>query len=305
MITKRDGFALAIVLWIVAALLVGVAYISSLSRDTVQLSYNLKDKLNSKIIAQNYLEALKFYILTGNYDNRSIINNMKTPKLPTQLVVDGRVYKVKNVTIKLQDASGMINVFYPDAQLIAKMATRSDERERFYSIKDSVKDWIDTDNNVRLNGAEKAYYQLKKDLKYQPSNVTTIQSVAELHLIKGFRDLSKQQWSELKNTLYAQSNGAMVNLTLANKKYLINLLKLNPLEADALLQYREKDLQKFMKLVVKNKNYNDESMGFYLSYIIKIEITAKINKAKTKIITMINFRPHSKQAYQTLFYKIY
>ncbi|UCN00591.1 general secretion pathway protein GspK [Sulfurimonas sp. SWIR-19] len=305
MITKRGGFALAIVLWIVAALLVGVAYLSTLSRDTVQLSYNLKDKLNSKIIAQNYLEALKFYILTGNYDNRSIINNIKTLQLPSRFIVDGRAYKVKNARIRLQDASGMINVFYPDAQLVAKMATDSSQRELFYSIKDSVKDWIDTDNNVRLNGAEQAYYQLKKDLQYQPGNITVLQSISELHLIKGVRDLSKQQWNQLKKTLYAQSNGAMVNLTLVNKKYLISLLKLNPLEADTLLQYKEKDLQKFIKLVMQNKNYNDESMGFYLSYIIKIEITVKINKAKTKIMTMINFRPHSKQAYKTLFYKVY
>jgi len=305
MTTKKDGFALAIVLWIVAALLVGIAYIASLSKDTVQLSYSLKDKLSSKIIAQNYLEALKFYILTGNYNNISIINDIKNPKLPPKIILDGRAYKLKNATIQLQDASNMINVFYPDAQLIAKMATLSSEREQFYSIRDSISDWIDTDNNVRLNGAEKAYYQLKQELAYQPSNIKVLQSINELHLIKGLRNLPKQRWNQLKKSLYASSSGAIVNLTLVDKNYLAKLLKLNSLEADALIQYRENDLKKFMQLITTNKNYNNDTMGFYLSFVIKIIITAQVGKAKTKIISMINFRLHSKQSYKTLSYKVY
>lgn len=301
--TFKNGFALSIVMWIVVALLFGVALILLISKDNIDLTNALNDKIEAKSIAQDYLQKLKFYILTSNFDNISIKGSFED--LPHRIILDGRWYKIGNTSFSLQDASSMINVLYPNVQNIAALATKDDKNERYYTIRDSIDDWRDKDNLVKLNGAEEAYYALQKRRDYVPRNAKVIQSVEELRLIKGLDTLDKASWEKLKQNLFYSQNGATVNLALISQEYLAKILKLNFLEAHVLQTYREKDFQKFIKLLKENKNYNSEYMGLHLSFNILIKIRTKVKNSRSELETMILFRPTKDHYTTTSFYNIY
>lgn len=289
---SRDGFALAIVLWIVAALLAGVAYFTLFSKEELQTTQQLDNKLEANLQAQSTLASLKYYIMTADYDGRSVFNTLdvKNFSLPHRIILDGREYNLsKNISISLQDTSALIDVFYPDPVLLAKMATDQNDRQLFYTLRDSIKDWRDEDNIVSLNGAEESYYRLKKNLLYGPRNSPAVQSVDEIRIIKGFADLSKQKWNDVKKYLY-YGYGATVNLALIDDRYLSKLLGLNFLEARTLKTLRTKDLDKFIQEIQKLKTYNDEYMGFYLSFNIFLKIKVQVGDTVSKISTIIKFK---------------
>ena len=289
---SREGFALAIVLWIVAALLAGIAYFSFFSKENLQITKELDNKLKAKLQAQSLLEALKYYILTADFDSRSVKNDLKINSLtlPRQIILDGREYNItKEISISLQDTSSLIDVFSPNTTLIAKMATDQNKRELFYTLRDSIRDWMDDDNVVSLNGAEEAYYKLKKNLLYGPRNSPAIQSINELRLIKGFDEMSNRQWESLSRYLH-YGGDSYINLALLDDKYLGKLLDLNFLEAHTLKTLRDKDLEKFKYMIRKLKNYNDEVMTFFPSFNIKIDLSMRFFNTESIISSTIRFK---------------
>jgi len=300
---KRDAFALSIVLWIVAALLFATAMLGVLSKDTLKISYVLNDKLKSKLIADDILESVKFYVLTGNYDNISYTNSMPQSlhyKLPERIVVDNSWHTLdKSVRFKIQDTSALLNITNTYGDKLAYLCTTNMQRQLFYTIKDSLKDWKDKDNAVSLNGAENSHYSSKK---FSIRNADAIQNLDELRVINGLNSLDQHTWDTLQNRFY-YGYGAQANLALLDEKYLSYLLKINISQSQALINLREKNLTKFIFKVNNLKTYNNESMGFHLSQQFKIAIEVKINDAKSIINTTIRFRNDANRLYTVYNYK--
>lgn len=286
----RPAFALSVVIWIVAALLTGVAYIVHISKDEIRITEKLDAKLRTRLRAESILEMLKYYVMTANYDSNSLYNHViyDNIQLPSRIVVDGRPYRLNDgTTFSIQDVSALIDVFDPSYDLIAQLASKPTDRTRYYTIHDSIKDWIDKDDIVSLNGAEWAFYHFKKGVDYGPRNSPAIQSVDELHLINGVDSLPLDRWKILKTHLY-YGPGSYYNLALVDDLLLAKLLHLNMLEAEALSRLRRESMKKFMQRVKSMKTYNDEAMGFSLSFemIIKIKVQRQgvISRLKTTIL---------------------
>jgi general secretion pathway protein K len=305
--SSKNAFVLSIVLWIVAAILVGITAISIFSKDTITLSKDLNYKLKTRLRSQDVLEVIKFYALTANYDHTSLLNSGFvdfTYKLPKQIILDGRWYAIDKFTkISLQDTSSMINILTYPADTIASLATTNMQKSLFYTIKGSVEDWRDDDNFIRLNGAENSTYKFQKKAKYKVRNRDSIQSIKELRLINGIDKLPNKQWKELKNRLYfGRTSG--VNLTLVDAKYLAYLLHISESYAQTLINLRSKDINKFIKTVYNFKAYDDGLMGFYIAHQYKIKIITKIGDASTKLETLIDFKPTSKKIWTTINYAV-
>ncbi len=236
---SRRGFALSIVLWIVAALLFGIATLALLAKDTQFLTKNVNAKLKTQIEAENILEHLKFYILTANSDYNSFINNSLSNsnyKFPNKIIVDNRWYEItKDIKIRLHDTSAMQNVFYLYAEDIAHLATTSSQRQERFVIIDSIKDWTDSDNIVSLNGAEASRYAMKEDVNYKIRNSPALQSTYEVRLINGIDTLSEKRWKQLHQRLY-YGRATIVNLTLLDSKYLSYILKIDEFLASSLIK---------------------------------------------------------------------
>lgn len=305
--SSKNAFVLSIVLWIVASILVGVTAIAMFSKDSVSLSRKLNDKLQTRLLAQSVLEALKFYIATANFDNNSLMNSNFTNfayKLPKKIVLDGRPYLVdKNTTIQLQDTSSLVDVLTYPSDIIAFLATTPTQRALRYTISDSIADWRDTDNTTRLNGAENSTYKFKKKVTYKARNANAIQDTQELRLINGIATLPEPQWQKLKNILYYGRTGG-VNLALINSHYLSFLLQIDDSYAKTLTDIRDKDMNKFIKIVSKSPKYNENYMGFYISKQFKIKIV--VNKSGTRSIlkTLIDFQPTQRQEWTTESYNM-
>lgn len=304
---SREAFALSVVLWIVAALLLGIAFVLHLSRDTLNLTKDLQEKLEARLQAESYLEAVKFYVLSANFDNFRLIGDtgIREYKLPREIIVDGREYNLtKHVTLSIRDASSMINLFYPDTKMIAAIASESNTT-LYHTIDDSIKDWIDTDNAERLNGAEESYYKKEKGALYGPRNYPTLQSVEELYLIKGVDTLTSNDLQHLKTYLYSAELGAEVNLALVDANYLSKLLHIDKESARALIEYKYTNFAKFLSIVQKSPYYNEDKMRFALSFKMFVRVVVSVGDAQVRVETLIDFRPNIARDITTGFYRIY
>ena len=291
---SRSGFALSIVLWIVASLLLGVAFIVSISKNDLELTKKLHDKLDTRLEAESVLEALKFAILTSDYDSTGLLINQNLPyPFPKKIILDGRKYQItKEISISLQDASSMLDIRNPYSDIIASLISHNN-RELKLTIEDSIKDWIDRDDFVRLNGAETSYYKKNKD--YKPRNVSALQSVSEIRLIHGLDRLSNKDWQNLQKYLI-YFDGEKINLGLIDKNYLKALLKLDDFQFQNLKKHQTSNFQKYILMIRKNPFYDNDYMGFTLSFKIKIGIIVKNRIAISKLNTLVNFRVISEQS---------
>ena len=303
---SKKGFALSIVMWIVAALLLGVALVLGLSKDTLQLTQGVQDKLTARIEAQNTLEIIKYYVKTADFDNMKLINDVHIDKytFPKEMVLDGREYNLsKNITLSMRDASSMTNLFYPNAHFIATLASGGDEA-LYNTIKDSLQDWIDGDEQERLSGAEGTYYKKEKNVLYAPRNYATPQSVEELRLIKGLDTLNSVQFEKLSRYVTPSQNGATVNLALIDADYFSKLLHIDVATAREVLKYKMNEYSKFVSYVRKS-HYYDESMEFGLSFNVLITIEVHMEDAKTQLTTFIDMKKNQVRNITTDMYKIY
>jgi hypothetical protein len=258
-------------------------------------------------MAEDVLEAIKFYAITADYDNNSLINNSLNNfryKFPEKIVVDSRWYQLdENISIRLQDTSALLNVLKPSVKRIAELATTNEQRQLRYVIADSIKDWIDKDNFVQLNGAESSIYELQKNVEFKIRNNPDIQNIQELRLINGIDLLNEKQWEDLKEKLYF-GNGAIPNLSLIDAQYLAYLLNISDSYAETLINIRENDLQKFVEVARKLNGYNDDLMGFYLSRQYKIQIRVSIGNAATQLNTIIDFKKSKQSLYTVISYNM-
>lgn len=296
--SSKKAFVLSIVLWIVAALLFGGVTLALLSKDTLLLSRGVKDKLQTRLIAEDIFELFKLYVVTANYDNNSLINdnlnNLKY-KFPNRLIVDNRWYALaKNIQIRVQDTSSLLNAFKTPSSIIASLA--SSQRQERYVIDDSLTDWRDKDNIVSLNGAEASRYK-----QGFIRNSNSIQSSTELKLINGINSLSNENWNSLKKRLY-YGDGNIVNLALVDSKYLSIILKINESYAEALVKMREQDMQKYILLVNKMKTFDEENMGFFLSKQFRIEIKVTLGEAISRLQCIISFQDLKNKQYSIIKY---
>ena len=304
--TTKKGFILSIVLWIVVVILLGITTIAFFSKDVLTLSNGLKNKLETQMVSEDILELLKYHITTSDYDHISIISNNNVYskyKFPTKLILDNRWYSItKDIRIRIQDTSSLANIITNSPKTLATLATNDSQRQLFYTIKDSLKDWKDKDNVVSLNGAELSTYQLHKEGDFKPRNNGAIQDTNELRLINGIDTLSHKQWESFKKRIY-YGNPSLVNLSLVDKRYLSYLLRIREDDAQTLIDIREKDMTSFIKKIVPLKIFDYDYMSFSLSRQLMIEIEVTKDNAKTILKSTILFKPKQNKQYTTIDYK--
>lgn len=297
----KDGFVLATVLWIVAGLMLVALLVAFFSKDTVKLSTAVEQKLQAELEAQSILEQLKFYISTSNYDNTSLLNKTFTKlgaTYPAKVVLDGRWYKLThNKRFRIKDSSATFSAFALNPYIFSRFVTQNVAKQNI--IRDSILDWLDPDNEVRLSGAERYYYKNEKAAKYHPSNFYRLQDPAELELIRGMNSLSTKELTDIRQNTYYM-NGSNVNLALVSPKMLSAYINITLSQAQSLVELRKGNLQSFAKELGRFDGYNEYSMGFALSKQFIIEIEVKQKQAKAILKTIIDFRPNKDHFYTVI-----
>ncbi|HIJ59505.1 MAG TPA: hypothetical protein HPP56_02650 [Nitrospirae bacterium] len=162
-------------------------------KEHIKAAEALKYKTEAMINANSAFETLIYCILGGTFSSKEVMlyNGKKLFGIDT-IPLNGTAVTVKekNIKITLKDSNGLISltslydtesigrlikIFYPDKKDIPVFIA-------------SLRDWVDRDDLLHINGAESFYYR-SQDKSYSSRNYP-LQYIEELAFIKGMEDVS-------------------------------------------------------------------------------------------------------------------
>ncbi len=230
----------------------------------VQASSNFRDSINIDAMNRSALSMARAALLAdqnannfdSHFDDWSALekNNMDT------------LFEDSDISITITDLSGKLQVNalvsvekdakqrqareYLQYSLWVRFLTSGrfaveDEIEAAVLI-DSIKDWIDEDDEERDNGAEKGFYQ-SLDNPYSPRN-NPVQYPEELLLIRGMtKDIfyGNEEYSGISDYLTVTGRDGMININTAPEQVLKALAEdLDDEMVQSLIEFRQEEENK-------------------------------------------------------------
>lgn len=182
------GFALVIVLWVLAGLTVVAAAVASSVHSNAQSVKLLRERVSAEEAFLSTSSRVKILAVTSQRRQASLISERGV------LYADGRPTRVTpDESVVLQDGLGLLNLNQPQSFLFDKVLLYCGAAERAVpSLIDALADYADTDSLKRLNGAEVADY--RADRLPPPRNAALL-SREELWRIKGW-DAIRETWKD-------------------------------------------------------------------------------------------------------------
>lgn len=246
--TDSKGFALLLVMWIIAILMVIVLSFSFTTRVETSSTMQFKDMTEKKFIAEAGLQRAIFEIFYFMYKNGSLSGgaqgNLIVDETDTWRT-DGRYYegKIKDGTyfVSIIDEQGKIDLnTAPEMVLKNLFKNMGVDDQEADSIVDSIMDWKDADDLHRLNGAESDYYMsLPRPYKAKNANFDTVE---ELLLVKGINAdilFGTKQKKGIINYLTVHSRQRVINVNSAPKEVLMAIPGMTEEIADSIIEYRK------------------------------------------------------------------
>jgi general secretion pathway protein K len=189
---NSKGVALIMVLWVVAILTVVVLEFSFAMRTEVNTTKNFKEELQLYAIAQGGVQqAIAEMILRHDARVQQLRKTMKTEEVnpeKKEWMPDGRPYALPfdqgECELRIMSEAGKINInTIAETTLRKLIGNLGLDGEKRDVVVDSILDWRDPDDFIRINGAENDYYQSLKE-PYRCKNAN-LDSIEELLLVKG------------------------------------------------------------------------------------------------------------------------
>jgi general secretion pathway protein K len=187
-----QGVALVMVLWIITILSVIVLEFSFTMRTEVNITRNYQEQLKLYAAAQGSLQrAVAELILKQDPRFQQLKRNVKEGEAPPEFsewVTDGREYPVAfesvEGAVRVIGEAGKVNINRVSDGMLRKIMTNLGlQAEGRDLVVDSILDWRDPDDFIRVNGAENEFYQSLKE-PYDCKN-GDFDSVEELMLVRG------------------------------------------------------------------------------------------------------------------------
>ena len=184
--SNAKGFALVAVLWVMAAVAVLGASLTSSAREAISASQNRVDLLRAAWRAEACAEGARAII-----DDALAADARSTGRVSSWSSVDVVVSHsdlVRGCDITLRPSGTTLDVNTADSSRIrAVLLGMGLSVDRADSLVDTLLDWQDVDDTPRQHGAEKPWYQSVHRLT--PRN-GPIASVDELGLVRGFDQIA-------------------------------------------------------------------------------------------------------------------
>ncbi len=189
---RRKGSVIVLLLWILVGLSIMAMSFTRMVRVEANTTSNSMQITKAYYLARAGINYTIYKLLVYRFENAYTgnFNEMKDLK-PRDIDLGKVVMKTDygNVTVKISDENGKINVNLADKETLYNlMLALGTSEEQADIISDSILDWRDPDNNYRPNGAESDYY-LTLNPPYMAKN-GKFNTVEELLLVRGItRDL--------------------------------------------------------------------------------------------------------------------
>lgn len=179
---KQDGFVLVLTLLILAAITIFAAYFGERVQKSLQLAQQKQNLSDKQIHLSNVRAEILFRLSTEYFTQYGL------GPINQAIALDGRSYSIDDTTLQLQDARGLLNLnTASDERLfrfLGAMEVPADQRSHLI---DTLRDYTDSDDLRRLNGAESSDYQ---KLGLPPPTNLPLLSPLELKNILGWRDMA-------------------------------------------------------------------------------------------------------------------
>jgi len=264
---SEEGIALLMVLWVLTILLVIVMSFSFMARTETYATLAFKGGMEKKFTAEAGIERgiMELYYRNQHKNETVELEGLGVWK------TDGTAYKNQFVggyyIVKITDESGKVDI-NDTSELVLKnlLLNYGVKAEEADTIVDSVMDWKDADDLIRLHGAESDYYQsLPNPYKAKNSDFDTLE---ELLLVKGMTPEILYGNSEKRGiidflTINAKTN--MININAAPKEVLMAIPGMSPDIADGIIAVRQtKEIQSIQDVQeILGSNYT--VMSAYIS----------------------------------------
>ena len=162
-IVKQKGAALIMVLLISAVLGVLVTLTAYQSRMLVMQGGLLKGNLEAERKISNIQAELIYKLTTSSvWLLGPKASRLEAAELPLDLNFFGAPFLYEDVTIQIQDMSGLLSIIPFDENTFKQLLkTNGISEERINIASDSIQDWMDMDDFRRLNGAERSDYNVE------------------------------------------------------------------------------------------------------------------------------------------------
>jgi len=232
------------VLWVLTILMVVVFSFSYLVRTETFSSRAFKEGWENKFLAEAGIERALMELFYRKQNPQNLeAEDQEVWRIDGTEQVDtlgGGYYRVR-----LVDESGKIDLnLAPEVilrNLLYSLDLPGDDKDLLVNtIVDSILDWKDPDDFIRLHGAESEYYQsLPHPYKAKNGNFDTVE---ELILVKGITPeilYGSGQKPGLVDFLTVQAKTNKINLNAAPKEVLTALPGMTPEMAEAVVAYRQ------------------------------------------------------------------
>jgi type II secretory pathway component PulK len=192
--SRRSGIALVMVMLVVMILTVVAGAFAYRMRVEMRLARHVNNDADLEWIARSAVERVKFLIgqkeripLEANYEANNQIwagGTGATNSVLSEFAVQPVEINGGSYTYKVFDNESKFNINLADETVLRQaLILMGVDAGEFPTIVDSILDWIDTDNNTHIAGAETDYY-MSLPTPYVAKN-GLIDDIFELELIKG------------------------------------------------------------------------------------------------------------------------
>lgn len=175
------GFVLVLTLWVLAAVAIAAAYFGERVQASLRLAATQRDFAQAQIALANGQAEVLYRLGTSPMSPWGLGDR------PDVVRLDGRPYGETGGTVELQDSAGLINLnAFADDVMDRFLTTVGVPAERHARLIDTLRDYVDSDDLRRLNGAEGPQYRAmgRPDL---PRNAPLL-SPPELSVVLGWLD---------------------------------------------------------------------------------------------------------------------
>ncbi|MDP5149818.1 type II secretion system protein GspK [Rheinheimera baltica] len=156
---SQRGVALLLVLLLTAVFSVVITLYQYKNKQMLEKAAMAKDYLTARAKLESVKEELTFRVFTSGLLSQQITPQVNEQfKLPKRFNVWGTPFDFDGATVRIVDSSGLVGAIPFDRGtwhlLLNKLLIEQPE-----IILDSLEDWYDDDEFVRLNGAERSFYR--------------------------------------------------------------------------------------------------------------------------------------------------
>lgn len=204
----QRGFILAVTLWILAGITIAVALMTLWAVAQIDDARIAREQFEDEASLYETRDTLLYLIATrektragqptsalGEADmairRLSEFGELSSDPVGGELRLDGSPYQGwGSTTFALQDEAGLFPVVWPEAELNRFLALHGVRPEAWPRLRDTLFDYIDSDDLNRINGAEARDYE--RDHRKPPPNRRLL-APGELARVMGWSDLPPAQ----------------------------------------------------------------------------------------------------------------